>query len=127
MTQATDSFQALSPQIITGAARVSSREEMDAAVAALQAKKGEWTAVTVPERIALLGELSRRFLAVAERWAALGMEAEGLDPATPVSGEEALVGPYFILRNLRLLRESLLDIQTHGRPRIPGGVRGEGK
>ncbi|MEO6192560.1 MAG: aldehyde dehydrogenase family protein, partial [Thermoanaerobaculia bacterium] len=34
-----------------------------------------------------------------------------------------LVGPCFILRNLRLLRESLLDIETHGRPRIPGGVR----
>jgi acyl-CoA reductase-like NAD-dependent aldehyde dehydrogenase len=121
MTQAT-----LSPQIITGAARVSSREEMDAAAAALQAKKGEWTAVTVAERIAILGELSRRFLAVADRWAALGIEAEGLDPASPASGEEALVGPYFILRNLRLLRESLLDIQTHGRPRIPGGVRTRG-
>ena len=49
--------------------------------------------------------------------------AEGLDPEHPGSGEEALVGPYFILRNLRLLRESLLDIETHGRPRIPGGVR----
>lgn len=114
---------ALSPQIVTAAARASSRVEMDAAVAALQENKGAWTAVRVDERIALLGELSRRFLAVAERWAALGVEAEGLDPAQPASGEEALVGPYFILRNLRLLRESLLDVQTHGRPRIPGAVR----
>jgi hypothetical protein len=114
---------ALSPQIVTAAARASSRAEMDAAVAALQENKGAWTAVRVSERIKLLTELSRRFLAVAERWAALGVEAEGLDPAHPSSGEEALVGPYFILRNLRLLRESLLDVQTHGRPRIPGAVR----
>jgi acyl-CoA reductase-like NAD-dependent aldehyde dehydrogenase len=113
----------LTPQIVTGSARASSRAEMDAAVAVLQEKKGAWTLVSVRDRIALLTELSRRFLAVAERWAALGMEAEGLDPEHPGSGEEALVGPYFILRNLRLLRESLLDIQTHGRPRIPGGVR----
>jgi acyl-CoA reductase-like NAD-dependent aldehyde dehydrogenase len=113
----------LIPQIVTGSARTSSRAEMDAAVAALQENKGAWTAVTVRERISILGELSRRFLAVAERWAALGVEAEGLDPALASSGEEALVGPYFILRNLRLLRESLLDIETHGRPRIPGGVR----
>ncbi|HEY0512678.1 MAG TPA: aldehyde dehydrogenase family protein [Thermoanaerobaculia bacterium] len=113
----------LSPQIVTGSARVSSREEMDAAVAALQETKGPWTAVPVRERITLLTELSRRFLAVAERWSALGVEAEGLDPAAPGSGEEALVGPYFILRNLRLLRESLLDVETHGRPRIPGAVR----
>ena len=113
----------LTPQIVTGSERASSRAEMDAAVAALQENKGAWTAVTPRERLALLGDLSRRFLGVAERWAALGIEAEGLDPDHPGSGEEALVGPYFILRNLRLLRESLLDIETHGRPRIPGGVR----
>jgi acyl-CoA reductase-like NAD-dependent aldehyde dehydrogenase len=113
----------VTPQIVTGSERASSRAEMDAAVAALQENKGAWTAVTPRERIALLGDISRRFLGVAERWAALGIEAEGLDPEHPGSGEEALVGPYFILRNLRLLRESLLDIETHGRPRIPGGVR----
>jgi acyl-CoA reductase-like NAD-dependent aldehyde dehydrogenase len=113
----------LTPQIVTGAARASSKAEMDAAVAALQAAKGAWTAVPVAERREILGELSRRFLAVAERWAALGTEAEGLAPDQPGSGEEAMVGPYFILRNLRLLRESLLDVETHGRPRIPGAVR----
>ena len=117
------SIASIIPQIVTGSARVSSREEMVTAVAVLQENKGAWTAVTVRERRALLAELSRGFLAVAERWAALGVEAEGLDPEQPASGEEALVGPYFILRNLRLLRESLLDIETHGRPRIPGGVR----
>lgn len=111
------------PQILTGAGRASSRAEMDAAVAALQEHKAAWTAVGVPERISLIGELMERFLEGAERWAALGVEAEGLDPEHPGSGEEALVGPYFIVRNLRLLRESLLDIQTHGRPRIPGAVR----
>ncbi len=113
----------VSPQILTGSARSSSRAEMDAAVAVLQENKGAWTAVGPRERIELLADLTRRFLGVAERWAALGIEAEGLDPEQPASGEEALVGPYFILRNLRLLRESLLDIATHGRPRIPGGVR----
>ena len=113
----------VTPQIVTGSARVSSRAEMDAAVAVLQENKGAWTAVGPRERIALLSDLTRRFLAVAERWAQLGIEAEGLDPEQPNSGEEALVGPYFILRNLRLLREALLDIETHGSPRIPGAVR----
>src|SRR6185369_80392 len=60
--------------------------EMDAAVATLQASKGAWTAVSVRERREILGELNRRFLAVADQWANLGIE-------------------------------------THGRPRIPGGVR----
>jgi acyl-CoA reductase-like NAD-dependent aldehyde dehydrogenase len=113
----------LTPQIVTGAARASSKAEMDAAVAALQERKGGWTEVSLKERQEILGELNGRFLGVAERWSALGVEAEGLDPSHPGSGEEALVGPYFILRNLRLLRESLLDVETHGRPRIPGAVR----
>jgi acyl-CoA reductase-like NAD-dependent aldehyde dehydrogenase len=113
----------LTPQIVEPASRASSRPEMDAAVAALQERKGAWTEVSVKERQTILTELSRRVLAVAERWAALGAEAEGLDPARPGGGEEALVGPYFTLRNLRLLRESLLDVETHGRPRIPGAVR----
>ena len=111
------------PEIVTPAARVSSRAEMDAAIGVLQEKKGAWTEVSPQERLGLLGELSRCFDAVADRWAALGIEAEGLDPEHPGSGEEALVGPYFILRNLRLLREALLDVDTHGRPRIPGAVR----
>jgi acyl-CoA reductase-like NAD-dependent aldehyde dehydrogenase len=123
MTLASQAPQIVTPQILTGAARVSSKTEMDAAVAALQESKGAWTTVTVAERREILAELKARFLGVAERWAALGIEAEGLDPSQPGSGEEALVGPYFILRNLRLLRESLLDIETHGRPRIPGSVR----
>jgi acyl-CoA reductase-like NAD-dependent aldehyde dehydrogenase len=123
MTLASQAPQIVTPQILTGAARVSSKTEMDAAVAALQESKGAWTTVTVAERREILAELKARFLGVAERWAALGIEAEGLDPSHPGSGEEALVGPYFILRNLRLLRESLLDIETHGRPRIPGSVR----
>lgn len=113
----------LTPQIVTGASPTSSREEIDVAVAVLQQNKAAWTEVTVKERITILSDLSRRFHALADRWAALCVEHEGLNPEQPGSGEEALVGPYFILRNLRLLRESLLDIQTHGRPRIPGSVR----
>jgi hypothetical protein len=113
----------VTPQVVAGSSRASSQAEMDVAIDVLQKNKGAWTAVSPRERIVLLSDLSHRFLGVAERWADLGIEAEGLDRNHPSSGEEALVGPYFILRNLRLLRESLLDIETHGRPRIPGAVR----
>ncbi len=95
---------------------------LDAAVAALQEKARAWTAIPVRERIALLEELTRSFLQVADRWAAACIHAEGLDPVHGVA-EEALVGPYFILRNLRLLRIALQDVEKHGRPRIPGSVR----
>jgi len=99
-----------------------SHTALDAAVAGLQERKKAWTAVSPRERIALLAEITRDFLAISGRWAAACIEAEGLDPVHG-HAEEVLVGPYFVLRNLRLLRLALEDIARHGRPRIPGSVR----
>jgi acyl-CoA reductase-like NAD-dependent aldehyde dehydrogenase len=99
------------------------RAELDAAVAALQERKAAWAATSVRERIALIRELRHDFLAVSGRWTAVCMEAEGLEPDSLAAGEEALVGPYMVLRNLRLLQRSLEEIERYGRPRIPGPVR----
>jgi acyl-CoA reductase-like NAD-dependent aldehyde dehydrogenase len=99
-----------------------SHPDLDAAIAALREKTRTWTATPVYERIALVEELIRSFLGVADRWAAACVEAEGLDPVQGLA-EEALVGPYFVLRNLRLLKIALQDVDRHGRPRIPGSVR----
>lgn len=102
---------------------VSSREAMDAAAAGLQERRRAWTALGVRERLALIDDLTRGFLAVAARWAAAVAEAEGLDPDLPVAAEETLVGPYFVIRNLRLLRKTLSEIAGRGTPRLPGPVR----
>jgi acyl-CoA reductase-like NAD-dependent aldehyde dehydrogenase len=99
-----------------------SRSSLDATVAALQERKAAWTAVSPRERMAILEEMIRDFAAVSGRWAAACIEAEGLDPEFGAA-EEVLVGPYFVVRNLRLLRLALADIEKHGRPRIPGSVR----
>jgi hypothetical protein len=99
------------------------RPELDRAVAALQARKAVWSAVGVRERIDLLKQLRRDFMAVSDRWAAAGIAAEGIDPESPAAAEETLAGPYLVLRNLRLLQESLEDIAETGRPRLPGPVR----
>jgi acyl-CoA reductase-like NAD-dependent aldehyde dehydrogenase len=95
------------------------RQELDRAVAALQARKAAWTAVGAAERRGLIECVRRDFLAVSERWAAASAAAFGL----PDSGETSLTGPYFVLRNLRLLARSLADVEAHGAPRIAGPVR----
>ncbi len=100
-----------------------SRPDLDAAVAAVRANREAWIATPVAERLRLIDDLVRDVAAVADEWVAACVTAEGLDPARPESGEEALVGPYFVIRNLRLLHHSLADIATRGRPRIPGPVR----
>jgi acyl-CoA reductase-like NAD-dependent aldehyde dehydrogenase len=95
------------------------RQQLDRAVAELAARKAAWTAVTPAERRVLIGRLLRDFLAVSERWAAASAAAFGL----PDTGETSLTGPYFVLRNLRLLDRSLAAIAAGGAPRIPGPVR----
>ena len=96
---------------------------LDGALAMLRVSTPAWVATGPGERVRLLDRVRRDVAAVADRWAAAVMAAEGLDPADSSSGEAALVGPYLLLRNLRLLRDALRDIERHGTPGIPGVVR----
>ena len=68
------------------------RPALDAAVAELRARRSAWVATAPSARIRLLDELVREVAAVADRWVAACVAAEGLDPADPASvGEEAIV------------------------------------
>ena len=101
----------------------SSREAMDAALATLRARKVIWATLPLLEKIDLVRQLRRSFQEVAEEWVAACQRAEGLSPDDPRSGEEWIVGPYFVQRNLRLLQDALVGISLHGAPSIPGPVR----
>ena len=108
---------------LTDAPPPTSRGDMDAAVESLQAHKKAWSDTGIVERLALLEEMINGFLDVSEDWAAASCAGESLSPGTPQSGEEWVAGPYLVLRNLRLLRDALVDIRDHGHPRVPGPVR----
>ena len=108
--------------LIAPAPVVDTAEQLDAAVAALRERRAAWVAVPLSARIRLIDELIRGVARVAVRWAAAAAEAEGLAPSDPDAAEEAIAGPYLALRQLRLLRRSLVDIQRSGTPRIPGPV-----
>jgi acyl-CoA reductase-like NAD-dependent aldehyde dehydrogenase len=96
---------------------------LDRALSTLRANAAPWVATGPAERMRLLERVLRDVVAVADRWAAACISAEGLDPNDPSSGEEALVGPCLFARNVRLLRDALRDIERHGVPQIPGAVR----
>ena len=101
----------------------STRDEMDTAVQSLQAHKNEWVALSVKKRIALLDRLMADFAAIAPRWVAASARAKGIAEDSPLVGEEWGAGAWPVLKNMRLLRQALVDIDAHGRPRIPGPVR----
>ncbi len=99
-----------------------SRQELDAAVAAVAAAKDAWAATPLAERIALLDRLLAGFAAVSDRWVAASLEAKGVAPGSTTAGEEWIAGPFCVLRNIRLLRQSLAETARGGAPRIPGPV-----
>lgn len=107
---------------VAGIMPSSSRQALDLAVEELGARATEWAGLALSERIALVEELQRDVARVAERWATLSLQAKGIASDEPAAGEEWVTGPYLVLRNLRLLRRSLADIASHGRPIIPGKV-----
>ncbi|MBN1219777.1 MAG: aldehyde dehydrogenase [Anaerolineae bacterium] len=100
----------------------SAQKRLDAAVETLCSHKDEWAATDIPERISLIDILIKQAAAVAGSWVRLSCEAKGIDINRPAAIEEWLGGPYLVLHNLRLIRQSLLDINRYGRPRIPGPV-----
>ncbi len=101
----------------------STAEQIEPALTDLRRQANDWVHVSVPDRRAILRELIRDFHGVSEQWMNVCREAEGIPADRPEAGEEWLAGPYVVLRNLRLLEQSLADIERLGHPRIPGPVR----
>jgi len=87
---------------------------INAAIALLQASKHPWAALPIPARLDLLHRCLAGTVAVAEDWAIAACRAKGIDPETPLAGEEWLLGPVGLLLNLRLLIQAL---EAGGQPR----------
>ena len=113
-----------SPQFptVTGSIPPSSQETMDSAVQTLQEHKDAWVALSNRERIAIIDKLIEDFYAVAPRWVVACLQAKDIAEDAPAASEEWTVGPWPVLKNLRQLRQSLIDIEANGRPKIPGPV-----
>jgi len=107
---------------VSGSVLSSTQDEMDAAVQTLQAHKDTWVGLSIRERIVILDELIKDFAAIAPRWVAVCIQAKGIQADSPFVGEEWGAGVWPVIKNLRQLRQSLIDIETYGHPRIPGPV-----
>jgi acyl-CoA reductase-like NAD-dependent aldehyde dehydrogenase len=124
-TKMTTDVQHGSPQFPTTAndATATTTTAIDSAIQDLQQHKDEWARLSIDGRVALLDALSRDFATVAPRFVEAGLKAKGRDNDANNAGEEWLSAAWPVARNLRLLRQSLLDIKSTGHPRIPGPVQ----
>ena len=99
-----------------------SQAELDRAIAELNDRARPFAAMAVREKASLLRELVPRLAAVAREQVLAACAAKGIDPSSPVAGEEWLAGPFATITNARLLAEALDDIAAKGRPRLPRGA-----
>ncbi len=79
----------------------------------LSAHKAAWLQVAIPQRIQYLQRCLEGVIAVAEDWATAACLAKGIDPATPLAGEEWTAGPVAALMNIRSLIKAL---EANGHP-----------
>lgn len=109
------------PQI-AGALPPSSTEQIDRALSELHAHKDKWVKTSITERIQIVEQIRRDVLKLAPRWVQLNLDAKGLDAREVASADEWSAAAIMI-RMLRLLHQSLQEIQRYGRPRFPGRLR----
>ena len=95
----------------------------DEAVADLRAAADAWVRTSGSRKRELLDEVMRATLPLIGAWTRMGSIHEGLDPSGPDAAEETIVGPYILLRGVRLHRSAIDAIERTGVPRIPGGAR----
>lgn len=97
--------------------------QIDRDLDALRAGAERWSRLAVREKIPLLLECRDAVYGQAVRWTTVAAQAKGLT-GTPVAGEEAISGPWAVLRALTAYAKTLSEIDRYGRVRIdPKRVR----
>ena len=95
---------------------------LDRAVTEVAAQAGPWVRTGAAERARLLDEVVSDTHAEADAWVRAAIAAKGIRPGTAAEAEEWQAGPGLLIRNARLLAESMRDMARVGRPCFPGPV-----
>ncbi|TFD71943.1 aldehyde dehydrogenase family protein [Cryobacterium sp. Hb1] len=102
--------------------------QLDLAIAELAAGSVRWRVTPLAARGALLARTATSVSDEAERWVAAVAHAKGLDPSSPLIGEEWLTGPYAVLTSVYALGRTLRGLASGRSPlagqrlgRAPGG------
>src|SRR5437867_589652 len=104
---------AASPSIPIETPRPSRRRELDEAVARLQESARTFARLSLDDRIRLARSIQEGYLKVAELSVRAACAAKGIPFDTSAAGEE-WVAPCFVIRQLRLVQESLAALRRTG-------------
>lgn len=110
----------MSSAAVTAASSVSptATQQLDQVVRRIKEGSRAFAKLSIDERIELARKMRDGYRDVAEQSVLAACNAKGIDPSSPVAGEEWLGGPMVTTRVLRLTIEALEDIKRGGVPRI---------
>jgi aldehyde dehydrogenase (NAD(P)+) len=90
------------------------QRQLDEAVARLREAAPGFARLPIPDRIALARSMQAGFVRVAEQLVGVACAAKGLPAGTRVESEEWATGPWPVIRQLRLVAESLESLNRTG-------------
>ena len=106
------------PAAASAPIRATSPRQLDQLVARLSEAAPRFVRISLSDRIALAQSMQAGYLRIAQRSVEAACAAKGISADNPVAGEEWAMGPWSIVRHLRLVTESLRAIQLTGNTRV---------
>lgn len=96
----------------------STQTHMDAAIRRLRDGARTFAGLSLDQRIRLAESMQQGYLRITERMVLAGCKAKGITPGTPAEAEEWATGVLGVVRQLRLIRESLHALKKTGNTAI---------
>ena len=118
---AMDQFREFSSYPVSSKATIppaSSQAKLDETVLHLREAAWKFATLSIEKRIELASAMQQGFVKVAEAMVQAGCKAKGIAPDSNLAAEEWATGAWGVVRQLRLVRESLQAIASTGNTRI---------
>lgn len=90
------------------------QSQLEAAVTRLRENARRFTRLSLEDRAQLARSMQAGYLRIARPSVEAACAAKGIPLGTPLEGEEWTLGPWFVVRHLRLIRQSLLSLRHTG-------------
>jgi aldehyde dehydrogenase (NAD(P)+) len=104
------------------------QSQLEATVARLRENARRFARLSLDERVQLARSMQAGYLRIARPSVEAACAAKGIPLGTPLEGEEWTFGPWFAVRHLRLIRQSLLSLKHTGNTPIgPVGRTADGR
>ncbi len=111
------------PATVDRSSIIRSTDQLDVSLNELRRGCERYAKTSLQERIRLAESCIDGIVRTAHEWVDAACQAKGISHGSPVRAEEVVAGPILTTRFLRLLIQSLQDIDRNGVPQLPGKVR----